>query len=46
VVVIVSAATRLPLVYNDGQLVRTYNYKTSGLEPPVPPEKVAREFAA
>jgi hypothetical protein len=46
VVVIISAASRLPLVYNDGQTLRTYSYKTSGLEPLVPPEKFAREFAA
>ena len=46
VTVIISAATRLPLVYNDGQILRTYSYKTSGLEPLVPPEKFAREFAA
>jgi hypothetical protein len=44
--VIISAASRLPLVYNDGQTLRTYSYKTSGLEPLVPPEKFAREFAA
>jgi hypothetical protein len=44
--VIVSAASRLPLVYNDGQILRTYSYKTSGLEPLVPPEKFAREFTA
>jgi hypothetical protein len=46
VMVIISAASRLPLVYNDGQTLRTYSYKTSGLEPLVPPDKFAREFAA
>ena len=46
VLVIISAVTRLPLVYNDGQILRTYSYKTSGLEPLVPPDKFAREFAA
>ena len=46
VVVILSAASRLPLVYNDGQILRTYSYKTSGLEPLMPPEKFAREFVA
>jgi len=46
VLVIISADTRLPLVYNDGQILRTYSYKTSGLEPLVPPDKFAREFAA
>jgi hypothetical protein len=46
VLVILSAGSRLPLVYNDGQILRTYSYKTSGLEPLVPPEKFAREFAA
>lgn len=46
VIVIISAATRLPLVYNDGQILRTYSYKTSGLAPLVPPEKFAREFDA
>ena len=46
VMVIVSAASRLPLVYNDGQILRTYSFKTSGLDPLVPPEKFAREFTA
>jgi len=46
VMVILSAASRLPLVYNDGQILRTYSYKTNGLEPLVPPEKFAREFDA
>ena len=46
VMVIISAATRLPLVYHDGQILRTYSYKTNGLGPLVPPEKFAREFAA
>lgn len=46
VTVIVSANSRLPLVYNDGKVLRTYSYKTSGLEELVPPEKFAREFAA
>lgn len=46
VTVIISAISRLPLVYNDGKILRTYSYKTSGLEPLVPPEKFAREFAA
>jgi len=46
VLVILSAGSRLPLVYDDGQILRTYSYKTSGLEPLVPPEKFAREFAA
>lgn len=46
VMVIISAGTRLPLVYNDGQILRTYSYKLSGLERLVPPDKFAREFAA
>lgn len=44
--VILAAATRLPLVYHDGQTLRSHCYKTSGLDPLVPPEKFAREFAA
>ena len=46
VLVILSADSRLPLVYHDGQTLRTYSYKTSGLDPLVPPDKFAREFSA
>lgn len=46
VTVIISATTRLPVLYNDGQVVRTYSFETSGLSELIPPPKFEREFAA
>jgi len=46
VTVIISAATRLPVLYNDGQVVRTYSFETDGLSELIPPPKYEREFAA
>lgn len=46
VVVILSAATRLPLVYNDGEILRLYSYEIGNLPPLRLPQKFAREFAA
>lgn len=46
VTVIISAATRLPLMYNDGRIIRLYRFETSGLAALKPPAKFASEFAA
>lgn len=46
VTVIVSAATRLPVLYNDGKILRTYKFDPGPFAPLVPPLKFAREFAA
>jgi hypothetical protein len=46
VTVIVSAATRLPVLYNDGKLLRTYKFDPGPFSPLVPPPLFAREFNA
>lgn len=46
VTVIISSTTRLPILYNDGQILRTYRFETNGLPALDPPPKFAREFAA
>lgn len=46
VTVILSVATRLPLMYNDGKVLRIYHYETANLPALQPPQKFASEFAA
>ncbi len=46
VTVIISAATRLPVLYNDGRILRTYSFDSGPFQQLVPPPKFAREFNA
>lgn len=46
VTVIISAATRLPLMFNDGKVLRIYRFETDNLPALQPPQKFASEFAA
>ena len=46
VTVILSADTRLPVIYDDGKVLRIYHFETANLPALQPPQNFASEFAA